>query len=42
MKSNFHSNQILYVRGIGYARLAIDSPKDPKGSNTSKTAEIPV
>ncbi len=37
MKSNFHSNQILYVKGIGYARLAIDRPKDAQISDTNKT-----
>jgi len=38
MKSNFHSNQILYVRGIGYARLAIDKKPDTKSIDANKTA----
>ncbi len=28
MKSNFHSNQILYIKGIGYGRLAINQNID--------------
>lgn len=39
MKSNFHSNQILYVKGIGYARLAIDRQTDPKQTDTTNTPE---
>lgn len=39
MKSNFHSNQILYLRGIGYARLAIDKKNDIKTTDASKTGE---
>ena len=32
MKSNFHSNQIVYVRNIGYARLAIPGNNNPKSN----------
>lgn len=33
MNSNFHSNQILYVKGIGYARLAIDNKLAKEGNS---------
>ena len=30
MRSNYHANQILYVRDIGYARVAMANEKSPK------------
>lgn len=47
MNSNFHSNQILYVKGIGYARLAIDtkhtlkSSPDHNNPQTNQTQDLP-
>lgn len=38
MKSNFRANEVLYVKGIGYARLAIDSQKNPNNSSTVMSA----
>ena len=36
MKSNFHSHQILYVKGIGYARLAVGNTNNAKSNEAIK------
>lgn len=40
MNSNFHSNQILYVKGIGYARLAIDNKNTIKSTSDQNNSQI--